>query len=92
MGTNIVEFLKTRKFWTPIIGLLQTVVVWLGPNLLGMDIPPEVLAFITVALWGIAGLVVHGDIKYDWTNAEASTVTVSVEEAQTVAVDGSSRG
>ena len=32
-----------------------------------------VLPEIILVLWAIAGLVVHGDIKYDWINAENAT-------------------
>lgn len=72
MQSNIVEFLKTRKFWMPVIALLQTVLVWAAPQLLKMEVTPDMQTVMTTVLWGIAALVVHGDIKYDWINAEKS--------------------
>ena len=72
MDSNIMQFLATRKFWTPIVTLLETVLVWAFPNLLHVEVTPEMQTVMTVFLWSIAGLVVHGDIKYDWTNAEAA--------------------
>lgn len=67
---NITEFLKTRKFWEPIIAFLMTLAIWGVPQVLRIDVTPEMQAVMTVFLWGIASLVVHGDIRYDWINAE----------------------
>lgn len=67
---NITEFLKTRKFWAPIIAFIQTLLVYALPALLKIDITPDMQNIMAVILWSIAALVVHGDIKYDWTNAE----------------------
>ena len=67
------QFFLTRKFWTPVIALLETVLVWAIPNVLHIDVTTEMQSIIILVLWAIAGLVVHGDIKYDWINAENAT-------------------
>ena len=67
---NIVEFLKTRKFWQQVIALVLTIVVWAIPRISGIEVTPEMLTVITVFLWTIASLIVHGDIRYDWINAQ----------------------
>lgn len=77
MNSNIVEFLKTRKFWANIVAFVETLLVWALPNLLGIAINPDMLMFITAVLWGIAGLVVHGDIKWDWINAAQPPVVTA---------------
>lgn len=86
MQSNIVEFFKTRKFWMPIIALLQTVLVWAAPQVLKIEVTPDMQTVMTTVLWGIAALVVHGDIKYDWINAEKPAPAVNVEKAATVTV------
>lgn len=68
--SNIQEFLKTRKFWSPVITLLVTIVVWAMPQVLpSLEITPEITEVITLFLWGIASVVVFGDIRYDWINS-----------------------
>jgi len=70
MNSNIMEFIRTRKFWEPIVAFLMTLVVWGVPKLLSIEMTLEVQTIITAVLWGIASLVVWGDIRYDWINAE----------------------
>lgn len=90
---NIAEFFKTRKFWTPIIMLIQTAVVYAAPELLHTEITPEVQGMITAFLWSIAGLIVYGDIKFDWINAEVpDTAMVTVAQAQNVNVESADSG
>lgn len=79
MSSNIVEFLKTRKFWMPIIALIQTVLVWVAPQVLNIEVTPDMQTVMTTVLWSIAALVVHGDIKYDWISAEKGSVTVNTD-------------
>ena len=79
MTSNIVEFLKTRKFWSPIIALISTAIAHYLPQI-GIDIPPDMLNMITLFLWSIAGIVVYGDAKYDWINAENAPVAVPQSE------------
>lgn len=70
MNSNIMEFLKTRKFWAALIALVQTVIVWALPGLLpSLELSPDILNAVTLVLWGIASVVVYGDIRYDWINA-----------------------
>jgi hypothetical protein len=71
---NVKEFVMTRKFWEPIVQLVLTIITWSAPQILKVDIPPEALLIITAVLWGIAGLVVHGDIKYDWNQIELQKI------------------
>ena len=68
---NLKAFLGTRKFWAPIIAFVLMVIQWAAPTYFGYVIPDEVQAIATAALWGIAGLVVHGDIRYDWKELDA---------------------
>lgn len=70
-GSNIVEFLKTRKFWGPLITLAVNVIVWALPAVLpSLEVTPELIGIVTMFLWGIASVVVFGDVRYDWINAE----------------------
>lgn len=70
MNSNIGEFLKTRKLWSPIITLMMTIIVWALPQVLpSLEITPDIVTAITLFLWGIASIVVFGDIRYDWINA-----------------------
>ena len=72
MQSNVIEFLKTRKFWQPIVTLVLTILIWGLPQVLSVEITPEITGAITMFLWVIASIVVNGDIKYDWINAEAA--------------------
>ena len=72
MNSNVVEFLKTRKFWAQIIALLMTVLTYWLPKAIGVTIDSEMQNAMTLFLWVGASLVTWGDIRYDWINAEAS--------------------
>ena len=65
-NSNFGQFLGTRKFWMPIIMFVTTITTYAIPELLGVDVDPNAQLVITGAGWSIAGLVVHGDIRYDW--------------------------
>lgn len=71
---NITEFLKTRKFWSPIIALIVTILTWAVPKYLGIEITADMLSIITTILWALAALVVYGDIKYDWNDQEIQKI------------------
>lgn len=44
--------------------------VWALPSLLpSLELSPDILNAMTLVLWGIASVVVFGDIRYDWINA-----------------------
>ncbi len=72
MDSNIIAFLKTRKFWQPIITFVMTLLIWGLPQVLSIEITPEITGAMTMFLWVIASIVVNGDIRYDWINAEAA--------------------
>ena len=76
---NLINFLGTRKLWQQIISLILTVLVWAVPEYLGLEITPESQVIITTILWSIAGLVVYGDIKYDWNQQEVQKVIHSTK-------------
>lgn len=68
--TNFQELLRTRKFWTPIITFITTLIVAFAPDIIpGLEITPEIEGVIVSALWAIAGLIVAGDVGFDWINA-----------------------
>ena len=69
---NLKNFLGTRKFWVPIITFVMMIIQWAAPAYFGYAISEEVQAIATAALWGIAGLIVHGDIRYDWKELDES--------------------
>ncbi len=64
--SNFGQFLGTRKFWVPIIVFINTIFTYAVPELLGVEVDPNAQMVITGASWAIAGLIVHGDIRYDW--------------------------
>lgn len=64
--SNFGQFLGTRKFWSPVIAFVNTIVIYAAPELLGVEIDPNAQLVITGALWALSGLIVHGDIRYDW--------------------------
>ena len=64
--SNFGQFLATRKFWAPIIAFVNTIIIYAVPELLGVKVDPNAQLVITGALWSISGLIVHGDIRYDW--------------------------
>ena len=65
-NSNFGQFLSTRKFWSPVIAFVNTIVIFAVPELLGVQVDPNAQLVITGALWSISGLIVHGDIRYDW--------------------------
>ena len=68
MNSNIAEFIKTRKFWQPLISLVLTLLIWGLPEVVGIDITQEMLSMITVVMWIIASLIVYWDIRFDWVS------------------------
>jgi hypothetical protein len=73
MNSNIVEFFKTRKFWTPIVAFAQMALVHLLVSALKIEVTPEIILFIDAAIWSIAGVIVAGDVGYDWKTVENET-------------------
>lgn len=78
-SSNFGQFLATRKFWQPIITWLLTLLIWATPQITGVDLSSDAQLLMTAILWGIAGVVVHGDIRYDWLKA---TPVVARAESQ----------
>lgn len=70
MQSNIMQFLMTRKFWQQVIALIMTIVVWAANSIFGVDMSQESQLLVSGAIWAITGWLIHGDIKYDWINAE----------------------
>lgn len=64
MQSNIIEYLKTRKFWTPFITFLMTVFTAIAPGI-GLPIDPSFQLMIITFMWVIASWVIRGDINYD---------------------------
>lgn len=58
---NIGEFLRSRVFWTPVIALVTTVIVWLLPQV-GITVTAELQGAITLLLWVIASVIVGRDL------------------------------
>jgi hypothetical protein len=86
VNSNIVEFLKTRKFWSPIIALVMTLLVPAAKEFFNLEMSPDLQMLITTFLWSIAGIVVYGDAKYDWTTAQKSDTTIEVENVESAVV------
>lgn len=63
---NMTDFVKNRKFWSPIITLIITLLTWFLPEYFGIEITEETLTIVTSFLWGITSYVVWGDVRYDW--------------------------
>ncbi|MAS35039.1 MAG: hypothetical protein CL610_13600 [Anaerolineaceae bacterium] len=61
MMGNVGEFLRSRMFWTPVIALVSTVIVWLLPQV-GITVTPELQGAITLLLWVIASVIVGRDL------------------------------
>ena len=59
MNTNVGEFLKTRKFWTPLLSLIIVIVAALIP-----DFPYSQVAEVEFLL-PIVLVIVGGDVVYD---------------------------
>ena len=72
MDNNIVAYFKTRKFWTPFITFLMTVLTAIAPHI-GLPIDPQFQLMIITFLWAIASWVVRGDINYDFMREGANT-------------------
>ena len=48
MDSNIIAFLKTRKFWQPIITFVMTLLIWGLPQVLSIEITPEITGAMTM--------------------------------------------
>lgn len=77
MQSNIVEFLKTRKFWSPVVGMVLTLLMWGLPEYFGIEVTTDMLSIITTFLWGIVSYVVYGDVQYDWKVVDAANAPKS---------------
>ena len=77
IATNIIQYLLTRKFFAPLVGLFLVFVTW-GSAQFGVDMTENAQLVVTTFILAMTSLVVHGDIRYDFLIEQQQAITAEL--------------